>query len=131
MELAEGQQLTLSQLLNKGFTYKGKPLEFKQNEDNPMVYEAKTELKDEELAAGNNNVNFIFSFSEAVGNVVKTVDVMSEEDRKKVEKKVKDAKDKPPVEEEPPASPPAPAPEVAPQKINTTTSTTTTASKGK
>ena len=89
MELADGQQLTLSRLLAKGFTYRNQPLEFVENKDNPMVYEAKTKLSDEELAAGNNNVNFVFSFAEAIGNVVKVVDVMSDEDRAKIIEKVK------------------------------------------
>jgi hypothetical protein len=128
MELADGQQVTLSQLQSKGFTYQGKPVEFKQVEDNPFVYEAKTKLTDEQLAAGNNDVTFIFSFSEAVGNVVKIVNELSEEDRTAVEKKVKDAKDKPEKEQEPPAPAPAPAPEIASQKVNTTTAA---ASKGK
>lgn len=89
VDLADGQQVTLSKLLGKGFTHNGKPLEFKQvDKDNPYVYEASTNLSDEELAAGNNNVKYTFSFSEAVGNVVRSVDVLSEDKRQELLKKV-------------------------------------------
>lgn len=90
MELADGQIITLAQLQGKGFTYQGKKLDFKQvDKDNPFVYQASTDLSDEELAAGNNNVNFLFSLGEATGNVVKTVTVLPEEERAKIIEKVR------------------------------------------
>lgn len=90
MELADGQILTLAQLQSKGATYQGKPLNFEQaDKDNPFVYVASTKLSDEELAAGNNDVVFTFSLGDATGNVVKTVNVLSDEDRAKAVERVK------------------------------------------
>lgn len=94
-EVVSGLQTSLGNILSGNFTYKGKPLKFEEVEDsNGQVYQAKTNLTDEELALGNNDNIITFSLEQAVGNIVVTRVPIEDKEREEIAKSVNDKKAK-------------------------------------
>lgn len=93
VEVVSGSTATLNNVLAGGLTYKGKKLEFKEVEgSNGQVFQATTNLTDEEIAAGNNDVIITYSLEQALGNVVVTRVPIEEKEREEIAKSVNDSK---------------------------------------
>lgn len=95
VEVVSGSTATLNTALSGGLTYKGKKLEFKEVEgSNGQVYQATTNLTDEEIANGNNDAIITFSLEQAQGNVVVSRVPIEEKEREEIAKSVNDSKKK-------------------------------------
>lgn len=95
VEVVSGSTATLNTVLAGGLTYKGKKLEFKEVEgSNGQVFQAATNLTDEEIANGNNDAIITFSLEQAQGNVVVTRVPIEEKEREEIAKSVNESKKK-------------------------------------
>ena len=72
-ELKDGLILTQSKALAGNFTHNGKPIELKQDENNPLLWSAQETLTEEEKQAGNQEFAFYLNFGEAEGTLRKVL----------------------------------------------------------
>ena len=72
-ELRDGLILTQSKVAAGNFTHNGKPIELKQDENNPLLYSAQEKLSEEEKKAGNQEFAFYLNFGEAEGTLRKVL----------------------------------------------------------
>lgn len=93
VEITEGTQVSLNQILSGGLTFKGKPLKFELVDKDTHLYQAATNLTDEEIAAGNNDFVFGFSFGQVLGTIGVAQVPISEEERNEIAEKVRKAKE--------------------------------------
>ena len=68
-ELKNGLILTQSKVKNTKFTFNGKDIELKQDENNPLLYTARSSLTEDEKKAGNRDYEFFLNFGDAEGVV--------------------------------------------------------------
>jgi len=68
-ELKSGLILTQSKVKNTKFTFNGKDIELKQDENNPLLYRARSSLTEDEKKAGNRDCEFFLNFGDAEGVV--------------------------------------------------------------
>src|SRR5580765_5936892 len=68
-ELKAGLILTQSKVKNTKFTFNGKDIELKQDENNPLLYTARSSLTEDEKKAGNRDYEFFLNFGDAEGVV--------------------------------------------------------------
>lgn len=95
VEVVSGLQTNLGNVLGGGLTYKGKPLKFEEVKDsNGQVFQATTNLTDEEIAAGNNDNIITFSLAQAIGDLVVTRVPIEDKEREEITKSVNDKKAK-------------------------------------
>lgn len=72
-ELKEGQILTLDEIQNNTYTYRGQELKFEKSDVSPSVFTAKTTLSQEEKDQGNLERHFAFNAGTASGTVISYV----------------------------------------------------------
>lgn len=68
-ELREGLILTVDQVKNGSFTFKGKEVKLEQDKNNPLVFTGQTKLTEDQVKAGNLNVGFTYNAGIATGTV--------------------------------------------------------------
>jgi len=72
-ELKDGLILTQSKAAAGGFTHNGKPIELKQDKNNPLLWSAQETLTKEEKEAGNQEFAFYLNFGESEGTIRKVL----------------------------------------------------------
>jgi len=72
-ELKDGLILTQSKAAAGNFTHNGKPIELKQDKNNPLLWSAQETLTKEEKEAGNQEFAFYLNFGESEGTIRKVL----------------------------------------------------------
>jgi hypothetical protein len=68
-ELSDGQTVSLDVIRSGGLTYRGKPLEFAESDDNPNSYTAIVEFTDEEKDLGAQDLLVVYRLNNPVGTI--------------------------------------------------------------
>jgi 6-phosphofructokinase len=91
-EIQEGHVISIQTVKNGGLTFQGKPLEFECVNEEERVYQARAELTEEEIAAGN-NVEHVFTIQYPIGEgvITRTSALPKALEKKKENKELTDA----------------------------------------